>query len=522
MHNGKIRVVVVGGGTAGWLTASLLAADHGTGPQSALDITLVESPEIQTIGVGEGTWPSMRTTLERIGLSETDLIRHCDASFKQGSLFKKWRTAHKQDHYYHPFSLPAGYQQLDLARYWQTFSEQVDFATAATPQAQVCRQGLAPKQMSTPEYAFILNYGYHLDAAKFVALLTRHGTQTLGIRHIQDTVTDVLWAGNGSKQQCPITALRTAEHGELKADLFIDCSGFNALLIDKHYQVPVISKQDVLFNDTALVVQLPYKDEQSPIASCTLSTAQRNGWIWDIGLSSRRGIGYVFSGAHESVSEAQDTLRNYIAGDIGKAAAEKTQFRQLKFSSGYRQQFWVHNCVAVGLSAGFIEPLEASALALIEMSARFISDNLSAVEDQQALVAERFNQRFDYHWQGIVEFLKLHYCLSARDDSDYWQQNRENLDPGLRQKLALWQHQSPSVYDKPLAEELFPAASFQYVYYGMQGKTHFKHHRSAALQASQAQQLVKENQHKAQRLAQALPGNRELINNIKHSGLARL
>ncbi len=175
MQNSKIRVVVLGGGTAGWLTANLLAADHDTGENGNLDITLVESPDIKTIGVGEGTWPSMRTTLERIGLSETDLICECDASFKQGSLFHNWCSADDSDHYYHPFSLPAGYQQLEFSRFWQQHRKDVDFASAATPQASICRRGLAPKQVSTPEYAFILNYGYHLNAAKFVELLTRHG-----------------------------------------------------------------------------------------------------------------------------------------------------------------------------------------------------------------------------------------------------------------------------------------------------------------------------------------------------------
>lgn len=522
MQNSKVRIVVVGGGTAGWLTANLLAADHGTGPDEGVDITLVESPEVKNIGVGEGTWPSMRTTLERIGLSETDLIRECDASFKQGSLFRQWHSNKTANHYFHPFSLPAGYQQLDFARYWQPNAQQLNFASAASPQAHICSHGLAPKQIATPEYAFILNYGYHLSAAKFVALLTRHGTDKLGIKHIRDHVTEIRSQKNDSAQQGPVRALATATSGEIEGDLFIDCSGFNAILIDQHYKIPFISRQDALFNDRALVLQLPYADEQAAIAPCTLSTAQKNGWVWDIGLSSRRGIGYVYSSAHESQPDAEQTLRRYLATDIGQQQADKASLRQLSFTSGHRQRFWIQNVVAVGLSAGFIEPLEASALALIEMSARFISDNLSGTKTQQALIAERFNQRFGYHWQGIVEFLKLHYCLSARNDSDYWQQNRQNLDKALQEKLLLWQQQSPSVYDMPLAEELFPAASYQYVYYGMHGSTQFQPKRHTADEASRALKLVQDNQQKARRLAQVLPSNRDLINNIKRHGLTSL
>lgn len=522
MHNSKIRVVVVGGGTAGWLTANLLAADHDTREQGNLDITLIESPDIKTVGVGEGTWPSMRTTLERIGLSETDLIRECDASFKQGSLFHNWCSLDENEHYYHPFSLPAGYQQLEFSRFWQQHRNNIDFANAATPQVSICRQGLAPKQLSTPEYAFILNYGYHLNAAKFVELLTRHGKEELGIRHIRDKVTDILWPEHGDKQQSPINAVNTEKNGLLEADLFIDCSGFSGLLVGEHYQIPMHSVQDVLFNDRALVLQVPYQDEQSAIQSCTLSTAQRNGWIWDIGLSSRRGVGHVYASAYESQADAEKRLRDYVAKDMGEQAATKAEPRELKFNSGYRQQFWKHNAVAVGLSAGFIEPLEASALALIEMSARFISDNLNALGHQMPVVSERFNQRFLYHWQGIVEFLKLHYCLSQRQDSAYWRDNRENLSDSVKQKLMLWQHQSPSVYDKPLAEELFPAASFQYVYYGMQGTTDFAPLRRQKQQAVQAEQMLQENQHKIHRMTQALPSNRTLINDIKQQGLRRL
>ena len=177
-------IVIVGGGSAGWLTAGIIAAKHSApvegGPGTR--IVLLESPDVANLGVGEGTWPTMRDTLRRIGISEGDFLRSCDASFKQGSQFIGWHRGQAES-YYHPFSAPSGYPNLNLAAHWQDSHSDISFGDAVCPQGRVCDHGLAPKQPQTPEYAFSLNYGYHLNAGKFVELLHRHCVDKLGVEH---------------------------------------------------------------------------------------------------------------------------------------------------------------------------------------------------------------------------------------------------------------------------------------------------------------------------------------------------
>lgn len=455
------HVVIVGGGSAGWLAAGVIAAEHRGAQGSGLEVTLVESPAVGPIGVGEGTWPSMRDTLRRIGVSETDFIRECDAAFKQGSKFVGWRGG-GTDSYYHPFSLPQGYTETNLVTTWLEHHGATPYAELVSFQPLLCERGRAPKQMSTPEFAAVANYAYHLDAGKFGQFLQKHCTSRLGVRHVVDHVARIEAADNGD-----VAALVTAAHGRIEGDLFVDCTGFAALLLGQHYGVALESVQPVLFNDSALALQVPYPAADAPIASCTVATARRTGWIWDIGLQSRRGVGHVYSSAHTTDAEAEAVLKDYVATTGG--AAVSLNPRKLSFRPGYRRTPWYRNCVAVGLSAGFVEPLEASALALVEMSAAMISDQLPADREAMEIVSTRFNDAFCYRWERAVEFLKLHYVLSARTDSEYWAQHREaaSVPPRLAELLRLWRHQPPSRYDFFRIEEIFPSASYQYVLYGM-------------------------------------------------------
>ncbi|MET0322502.1 MAG: tryptophan halogenase family protein, partial [Duganella sp.] len=463
------HIVVVGGGSAGWLTACALAAEY-----RQLRVTLVESPDVAAIGVGEGTWPSMRETLQRIGVSEADFFRECDASFKQGSRFDGWVTGAAGDTYFHPFVLPEGYGEANLVQHWQAHYPDVSFGDLVSYQPHLCRAGRAPKQPQTPEYAGVANYGYHLDAGKFGAFLQRHATTRLGVRHVLAHVEQIVpRTGGGHAGDTvgdtvgDIAALRTRAHGDIAGDLFIDCTGMQSLLLGRHYQVPLVSQQHILFNDRALAVQVPYPDHAAPVASQTTATAQRAGWIWDIGLPTRRGVGHVYSSAHLSDDEAERDLRAYLAATGHPELAVAP--RKIGFEPGYRARFWHRNCLAIGLSAGFIEPLEASALALVELSLRWLLDDMPASRAQMDVVAARFNHAFTYRWERVIDFLKLHYVLSRRDDSDYWRDHRRaaSVPDRVRDQLALWRTRPPSRRDFPSNEEAFPAASYQYVLYGM-------------------------------------------------------
>ncbi|MFA9217272.1 MAG: tryptophan halogenase family protein [Sphingomonadaceae bacterium] len=418
MNSAVQHVVIVGGGSAGWLCAGVIAAEH-----RSLRVTLLEAPGIAPIGVGEGTWPTMRDTLHDMGVSEADFFRECDASFKQGSLFRDWTTGHG-DSYYHPFVLPQGYAETNLVAGWLARHAEVPFAELVSYQPHLCTQGRAPKQAATPEFAAVANYGYHLDAGKFGQFLRRHCTDKLGVQHVLDEVQAVRSHDNGD-----IAALETSSHGAIAGDLFIDCTGMQSLLLGGHYGIPLLSQRGILFNDSALAVQVPYAAPDSPIASQTISTAQRAGWIWDIGLPTRRGVGHVYSSAHTSDAQAEQDLRAYLAANgVALDQVDVAAPRKLSFQPGYREKFWHHNCVAIGLSAGFIEPLEASALALVEMSAKLVAEQMPATRAAMAPLAQRFNDTFRYRWERVIEFLKLHYVLSQRRDADgcsYWRDNRD-------------------------------------------------------------------------------------------------
>ena len=450
MQGATQKVVIIGGGTAGWLTAGLLAARHRGPGSRQLEIVLIESPDIPTIGVGEGTWPSMRLTLQNIGISEADLVRHCDASFKQGTEFIDWARTDGQQVYYHPFSFPAEYSSLRLANHWLDASSKVSFADFVTPQSAVIGAGLAPKQASTPEYAFNVNYGYHFDAGKFAQLLHQHAVDKLGVTYVSANVDSIESQPDGD-----IAAVMLDSGERVDGDLFVDCTGQRSLLIGQHYGTDVVSMKQYLFNDAAIAVQVPYASPDAPIASVTRATAVRSGWIWDIGLQTRRGIGHVYSTAHADEDQAMAEIRNYVERTSPGVRLEDLQFRTIPFEPGYRNEFWINNCVAVGLSGGFIEPLEASALALIEQAASIISEQLPANREIMSVVAKRFNAKMLYNWERVIEFLKLHYVLSERSDSDYWQDCRESgsCPEGLRDKLTLWQQQAPWHDDAPRVDD---------------------------------------------------------------------
>ena len=213
------RVVILGGGTAGWLAACVLAASARTRGEHR-DITLIEAPDIPTVGVGEGTWPTMRGTLAAIGIDEGEFLAACDATFKQGSRFDGWVNGGADDSYLHPFTPPPAGEPEALVAAWaaRRADGAMPFAAAMTAQAAVVAANLAPRQASMPGYAGALNYAYHLDAGKFAALLKRHATGRLGVRHVAARVTRVVPGADGD-----IAALVTADHGEIaRAQIMAD------------------------------------------------------------------------------------------------------------------------------------------------------------------------------------------------------------------------------------------------------------------------------------------------------------
>lgn len=504
-------VVVVGGGTAGWITAGRIAAMHGATSSRRVRVTLVESPTVPIVGVGEGTWPTMRSTLMKMGIKEDAFIRECDVTFKQGAKFVQWAEASKGDFYYHPLVLPQGFSKVNLSHHWQRLSRHhMSFSDAVCFQEAVCERGLGPKTIRHAQYDAVANYAYHLNAGKFSQFLQKHCVEQLGVTHVLADVTDIASNAFGD-----ISALNTATTPPIKGDLFIDCTGFMGLLIHKHYGIPLKTCNDILFVDTALALHVPYERDDAPIASHTISTAQEAGWIWDIGLQQRRGVGHVYASQYSTDERAYDVLQAYVGKDLAALSP-----RKITFESGYREKFWHRNCVAVGLSAGFVEPLEASSLVLVELSAQMIAEQLPACRSVMDVIAKRFNQTFSYRWERIIDFLKLHYVLSRREEP-FWRDNRapHSVPDSLAELLHLWQFHPPYDYDFTSNNEVFPAASYQYVLYGMGFQSDLSFYQPTEDEVMLAKTQFDLNRKTVERAIALLPDHRELINKICQYGL---
>jgi 2-polyprenyl-6-methoxyphenol hydroxylase-like FAD-dependent oxidoreductase len=501
------HVVIVGGGTAGWLTAGLLAADHCAKDQDGLKVTLVESANVPTVGVGEGTWPTLRDTLQRIGIAEGDFLRRCGAAFKQGSRFDGWVNG--QDSYLHPFDAPPSEDSCDPATLQRAAGE-ASFAEAISAQAALMRQGLAPKQPQTPPFAAVANYGYHLDSAAFAALLRDHCVQKLGVTHRIAHVEDVILGDAGY-----VEALVTRQKAQIAGDLFVDCTGSRARLIGDAMGEPVTDVSHMLFNDRALALRVPYARDEDPIASQTNATAQEAGWVWDIGLQTRRGIGYVFSSRHSDEDQAKSVLHRYLTDHASHAVNDVERARLLKFRSAYRAQPWSGNVVAIGQSQGFVEPLEASAIVMIELAATALSDLLPPMRSQLRSSADRFNRRFSYRWERIVEFLKAHYILSQRPEP-YWADHRDpqSWPERLRDNMERWKSVPPSREDFEQAREIFTAASYAFVLYGMGLQTAPSPHRRRRASQQRADSHLAQTLKRREQWTAHLPAHRDLLNHI--------
>lgn len=504
----KRGILVVGGGTAGWLTAAYLARFF----EGRIAVTLLESPEIGIIGVGEGAFPTIRSTLRFLGIDESHFIRAASATFKQGIRFNDWLHAPepggRRHHYLHPFEAPFYTEGTSLVPYWllQDPATRPPFAEAVTIQNRVAEARRAPKRPGEGDYAGPLNYAYHFDARRLAELLEARAVE-LGVRHLRGRLTGAELDADGS-----VARIRTAEHGALEADLYIDCSGFRAELIGQALGSPFRSVRHQLFTDRALACKIPYDRPDAPIESFTVATAHAAGWTWDIGLEAARGIGCVYSSAHMADEEAAAVLRAYIGHDEYSA-------RIIPFEPGYRAAQWVKNCVAVGLSGGFLEPLESTGVVLIEAAVGMIAE-LFPHNGPADAPAARFNQLITARYENIINFLKLHYCLSRRTEP-FW---RDNVDPasipaGLQELLRQWRWRPPSRFDFTLDLESFAFFNYQYILYGMEFGTDLAPGRGDFPNVAAAEKLFARIRGFSERATEDLPAHRALIREI-NAGLS--
>ncbi|EGF93556.1 FAD dependent oxidoreductase family protein [Asticcacaulis biprosthecium C19] len=503
------KVLIAGGGTAGWLTAAYLARVLGHGKLTCPQITLIESPDIGTIGVGEGSFATIRTTLQTLGLDEETFLREATATFKQGIRFADWEK--KDSWYFHPFDPPYPVEGAGLLPYWllQDEAARLPFAQAVALQKKVAETQRAPKRLFENRFGGALNYAYHFDAGKFAKLLSRHAV-SMGVTHLQGRINDVKLAQDGS-----IAGVVTADHGELNADLYIDCTGFAAVLIGKALGSPYKSVRKHLLTDRAIACQVPYPRPDAPIESYTVSTGHEAGWTWDIGLDVRRGVGYVYSSDHSSDERAEEVLRTYV----GPTATDFST-RVIKFDTGYREQQWIKNCVAIGLSGGFFEPLEATGIMLIEVAIGMLTEYFPHAGPIDANAAV-FNRLMTLRNEKLVNFLKLHYCVSKRHEP-FW---RENCDPAtipeeLNELLDMWKYRMPSRFDVLDDIDTFAFFNYQYILYGMGFSTDLSAQRDSHPKVAEAKAIFDKIALIGDQAARDLPTHRALIDQVYSYGYA--
>ncbi|WP_435418065.1 tryptophan halogenase family protein [Parerythrobacter aurantius] len=417
-------VVILGGGSAGWITACLL---HREWAGRGGSVTVVESPEIGIIGVGEGSTPQLKAFFDMLGVEEAEWMPACNATYKLGIRFNGWSERAGFESYYHPFpgpvdlhSEPHFVQNCLLARHGFDVPVHPDPWFLAT---QLSERGLGP--VAGENFPFAPSYGYHFDAYAIGAFL-REWAVARGVRHLPLKVAAVERADDGD-----IAALLCEGGERVEGTLFVDCSGFRSMLAQQELGVEFLPFAENLFNDSAVVMPTGHL---APFRPQTDATAMKAGWRWTIPLTNRVGNGYVYSSKYISDEEAEAELRASLGlGEDGP------QPRFLKMKVGRVAETWHRNCLAVGLSQGFLEPLEATALHIVIAT---------ALEFTQAFAAggfgpqhrDTFNASIAARYEGIRDYIVAHYRLNQRTDTQYWRDNAANhdLSDGLKAMMSAW------------------------------------------------------------------------------------
>jgi tryptophan halogenase len=427
MHDNAIRkIVIVGGGTAGWMAAAPLIQRLGQGARAPREIVLIESPEIGTIGVGEGTMPNLHSYTMALGLDHTEFLCHTKATFKLGIEFKDW--GHIGNRFFHGFGefgppiadAPALHHWLRLRHAGAIGSH--EHWSLVTEMAR--RNRFAPPGGLQPPYANSYAFAYHLDASLFASFLRDYAVRR-GVQRIEGTIVDVtLRAGDGF-----VESVTLSDGRRIDGDLFLDCSGQRALLIEGAMESGFDDWRRWLPVDRAIAMP---SASAPALAPYTLATAHAAGWTWRIPLQHRTGNGHVYCSGFMDDTEAEQVLLRTVDTEPLDAP------RRLRFATGRRRRMWVRNVVAIGLSAGFLEPLESTAIQLI-LSAVGRLIKLFPDRDCNPHLAGEFNRLMAAQYESIRDFIILHYTINRRTDSEFWRWCRAaDIPDSLRHQIELF------------------------------------------------------------------------------------
>ncbi len=440
------RVTIVGGGTSGWMTASLLAKHLG----DALEITLVESAAVPTVGVGEATIIHMTAFLKAMGLSERDWMRACNATYKEGIRFRDFYDVGHA--YWHPFQDAVDGPHITNFWVYRHLTEGLshdsyfELCYPNTVRNAANRVNEASKT-NFDAVRDVADYTYHLEATAFHALLRDRIALPLGVRHVVDDVTDVRVGPAGD-----VEAVVTRGHGELTADLFVDCTGFRSLLIEGALGEAFEDRTDVLPNDRAIAARVPYVDADDEMHPYTTATALDAGWAWHIPLHSRIGAGYVYASRYRSPDEAEAEFRRHL----GEERVRDVEMHHIQMRVGHHRRAWVGNVVAIGLAMGFVEPLESTGIELSQIGAEYLLWALGIRRESSFVTRRLYNRAVIERYAEIIDFLQLHYALTNREDTEYWRdlKHREHaMRPGLEEKLIRYRRGFNEAEPAPVFKE---------------------------------------------------------------------
>jgi len=510
MANPIRSILIVGGGTSGWITAAFL--NRFLDP-ARCRITLIESAAIGTIGVGEATVPPLVALLRLLGIPEDEFLRESNATYKLGIKFLNWNHAGRnqagragggaQDGLppaWHPFGHigAALVESVPLFHHWlrehRAGRDGAPF-TSYSLQALLGDMNRAPRSLrDSTEIIQQGAYAYHLDARAFAAYLARVATGR-GVQYIVDDVRHVALDERGR-----IREVQTRESGALSADLYIDCSGFAGLLIENALGDPHIDWSGSLLCDRAVVLPLP---AERPMPTYTKATALSAGWAWSIPLTHRVGSGYVYSSRFLSQDQAAAELITHAGADAARANPG-----HLRMRVGRRTNFWVGNCVSVGLAAGFLEPLESTGIYLIQTGAELLLDYFPDADFDPALAA-RYNARMGEEFEQVRDFIILHYLLNRREDTEFWRANRDLRPPdSLAQTLACYDATGIVDWHR---RPLFRESSFYSIAAGFGRLPSRPHAMAGQADPDKARQKMDEIKARNLALARLLPDHAEFI-----------
>ncbi len=507
------NITVVGGGTSGWLAATYLARLFEQRMKAGdLSITLIESPDVGIIGVGESTARPMSDLLRMIGINESEFIKRCNATFKLSGWFANWDIdeAGKPVSWVNPFFSQSDIHGLNPASLFATYGMHrgggpIDegFTDAMSVCPDIIRAHKGPRLLGGEDYKSEIPYSYHMDAIELAKMLMERGKE-LGVKQIIDHVNEVHLDDRGF-----VSELILRKNGAHPIEFVIDATGFASIIIGKALKEPFEPYDKYLLNDRAAVAQIPYKDP-TRIEPTSRATGMNAGWAFRVPLFNRVGSGYIYSSKFISDDEAIAEFKAHI-GDVG----QEVEPRIIRMRIGKVRRAWVKNCLALGLSSGFVEPLEATAIYSVQVQLQWLFGYFPDSDFNPAVI-KRYNGLINGFYDEIVDFIALLFCISNREDTPYWRAVRHDMEipPRLAENLELWRANMPGDLDLRTMT-FFSPSSYRSALMGKQFYKGREYAAASVFSEANWRQYLDMRRQKTRNLMAKLPDHYTLLRQIR-------